>query len=298
MTFEYTAPRTYAQAVKALTAHSRARILAGGTDVVLQQRHGSGPQPRAVVDIKRIRGAGDLRLDARGGLTIGPAVTMSQLEQSSEAARLFPALVQGAAAVGSVQIRNRATVVGNICNAAPSADTAPGLIVLGARARILGPDGRRSLPVERLMAGPGKTALARGELVTAIQVPAPAPRSGSAYARHTPRHSMDIAVAAVGAAVELGEDGVTCKRARLCLGAVAPTPLRALGAERLLRGRELADEDLEVAAAAAAEECRPISDVRASAEFRRELVRVLTRRMLEAALADARVRTGTKGRQA
>lgn len=295
MTFKYTAPRTFSEAVKALGDSPRARILAGGTDVILQQRHG-GPQPTALVDIKRIRRAGELRLDGGGSLIIGPAVTMSQLEQSSEAARLFPALVQGAAVVGSAQIRNRATVIGNICNAAPCADTAPGLIVLGARARILGPQGRRSLPVERLMVGPGRTALARGEMVTAIRVPAPGPRTGSAYARHTPRQNMDIAVAAVGAALELAEDGITCRRARICLGAVAPTPLRAIGAEELLQGQELTVERLAAAALAAASACRPISDVRASAGFRRDLARVLTRRMLEAALADARERAG-KGRR-
>jgi len=220
---------------------------------------------------------------------------MGQVEAADAVRQVYPALVQGAEVVGSVQIRNRATVVGNICNAAPSADTAPGLIVLGARVRIAGPEGRRSLLVERLFIGPGKVALQPGELVTAIQVPAPRPRSGSAYARHTTRESMDIAVAGVGAAVELTEDGSACRRVRIAMAAVAPTPVRALGAERAMLHGEVSDELLERVAATAAEECQPISDVRASADFRRELVRVLTRRMVAAAIADARVRSGKGG---
>jgi len=298
MTCDYVAPRTYARAVEELVARTGARVLAGGTDVVLRQRQGQGAHPRALVDLKRIRGAASLKLDQRGALTLGPAVTMAQLEREPEVAARFAALAQGAALVGSPQIRNRATVVGNVCNAAPSADTAPGLIALRARARILGPDGRRSLPVERLMTGPGQNDLAPGELVTAITVPAPRPRSGSAYTRHTPRHSMDIAVAAAAAAVELAEDGQGIAAARICLGAVGPTPMRASRAEHCLRGAAIADDRLEEAADAAAGECRPISDVRAGAEFRRELIRVLVRRMLEAAITDARERASTEGRRA
>lgn len=297
MTCEYVAPRTYAAAVEALSTLTKAQILAGGTDVVLQLRHGGGPGSATLIDIKRIRGAADVRSGSTG-LTIGPAATMSQLEQMPQVVQIYPALAQGAAAVGSAQIRNRATVVGNICNAAPCADTAPGLIVLGARARILGPEGRRTLSIEDLMIGPGKTALAPGEMVTAIRVPAPKALSGSAYARHTPRNSMDIAVAAAAAAVDLDDDGATCRQVRICLGAVAPTPLRARAAEKLLQGDQVTDEALDAAAVAAADACQPISDVRASAGYRCELARVLTRRMLAAALKDARARSVNGRRRA
>ncbi|MFH1568253.1 MAG: molybdopterin cofactor-binding domain-containing protein [Gemmatimonadota bacterium] len=293
MSLEYTAPRTWAEAVAVLAAHAGARVLARGTDLVLRQRTAGGPPLTAAVDIKRVRGSGELRLDRWGGLTIGAAVTMVQVEAAAEAAP-FAALVEGASLVGSAQIRNRATVAGNLCNAAPSADTAPGLVVLGARVRILGPGGRRSVPVERFFAGPGRTVLQPGEVVVAIQVPAPRPRSGSAYARHTLRRSMDIAVAAVGAAVELGDDGQTCRTARLCLGAVAPVPMRAARAEGLLRGQPLDAEHLAAAADAAAAECRPISDGRASADFRRHLVGVLTRRMLGAAADRAASHAGAR----
>lgn len=294
--FEYIAPGTMKEVVAAMGARPGARILAGGTDLLLQQRHDPRWRGDLVVDIKRIRKSDELRLDEKRGLTIGPAVTMRQVETADAVRQVYPALVQGAEVVGSVQIRNRATVVGNICNAAPSADTAPGLIVLGAKARVAGPEGRRSVLVERLFTGPGKVALQPGELVTAIQVPVPRPHSGSAYTRHTTRESMDIAVAGVGAAVELNEDGSACRSALIAMAAVAPTPVRALRAERALRRGELGDDLLEHVAATAAEECQPISDVRASADFRRELVRVLTHRMVAAAIADARARLGEGGR--
>jgi len=293
--FEYVAPGTMKEAVAILGANHSARILAGGTDLLLQQRHDPRWRGDLVVDIKRVRNSDELRLDEKRGLTIGPAATMGQVEAAHAVRQVYPALVQGAEVVGSVQIRNRATVVGNICNAAPSADTAPGLIVLGGRVRIAGPEGRRSVPVERLFVGPGRVALQPGELVTAIQVPAPRPRSGSAYARHTTRESMDIAVAGVAAAVELNEDGSACRKVRIAMAAVAPTPVRALGAERAMLRGEVSDELLDQAATTAAQECQPISDVRASAEFRRELVRVLTRRMVAAAIADARARFGKGG---
>jgi len=283
------------EAVGLMGTHAGARVLAGGTDLLLQQRHDPHWRGDLVIDIKRIRNSDELRLDEKRGLTIGPAVTMQQLASADAVRQRYPALVQGAEVVGSVQIRNRATVVGNICNAAPSADTAPGLIVLGAKARVAGPEGRRSVLVERLFVGPGQVALEPGELVTAIQVPAPQPHSGSAYARHTTRESMDIAVAGVGAAVELNEDGSACRRVRIAMAAVAPTPIRAARAERALQHAEIGDELLDHVAAVAAEECQPISDVRASADFRRELIRVLTRRMVAAAITNARERAGKGG---
>jgi carbon-monoxide dehydrogenase medium subunit len=185
--------------------------------------------------------------------------------------------------VGSIQIRNLATVVGNVCNAAPSADTAPGLIALGAKVQIAGPGGRRSMLVENFMTGPSQTALKPGELVTGIQVPTPGPRTGSAYVRHTPRNAMDIAVVGVGAAVTLAPRTGACQDAKIVLGAVAPTPIRARAAEKILRGQKPTDALIAEAAEIAAGDARPISDVRASADFRREMVRVLTRRMVTAA---------------
>ena len=284
--FEYIAPRTVKEAVAALQAHRGALLLAGGTDALIGMKL-RVQTPGVVVDIKRVRGLDELRFDEKSGLTIGAAVTMRQIELLPLVGERYAALAQAAAVVGSVQIRNLATLAGNVCNAAPSADTAPGLIVLGAKVRIAGPQGRRSMAVEKFMVGPGKTALKAGELVTGIQVPVPGRRTGSAYVRHTPRGAMDIAVVGVGAAVTLTPRTGACEDLKIVLGAVAPTPLRAKRAERLLKGEKFSEELIEAVAAAAAEEARPISDVRASAEFRRHMVRVLTKRMVAAARQDA-----------
>jgi len=223
---------------------------------------------------------------------------MAQLERSDLVRRKYPAIAQGAEVVGSAQIRNRATLVGNLCNAAPSADTPPGLLVLGARVRLAGPRGRRTLALEDFFAEPGQTALRPGELVVAVQVPPPLPRSGSAYARHTLRQAMDIAVTGVAVALRLAPRGPVCADIAIALGAVAPTPVRAHAAEDLLRGQELSPDLIEQAADAAAAAAQPIGDVRASAEYRRELVRVLTGRMIQSALEDARQRGSARRRAA
>lgn len=285
--FEYAAPGTIREAVTALRRRGKAVVLAGGTDVLLRMRDRAWT-PDVVVDIKRIPRLGELRFDPERGLFIGAAVTLRQVERSAEVGRHYPAIAQGAALVGSVQIRNRATLVGNICNAAPSADTAPGLIVHGAKVRIAGPDGRRSLLLEKLFTGPGQIALKRGELVTGIQVPAPGRGVGSAYARHTTRGAMDLAAVGIGVALELAPRSGACQDIRIAMGAVAPTPRRARQAEEVLRGQRPAPGLIEAAARAASAESEPISDVRASAGFRRELVEVLTRRMVTAALEEAR----------
>jgi len=294
--FEYIAPRTVKEALAALQQHRGALLLAGGTDALIRMKS-RAETPSVVVDVKRIRGMDELRFDARKGLTIGAAVTMRQIEQSADVGQHYAALAHGAARVGSVQIRNQATVAGNICNAAPSADTAPALIALGAKVRIAGSQGRRSMTVEKLMVGPGRTALVADELVTAIHVPAPQPRAGSAYTRHTPRGAMDIAVVGVAAAVMLAPRTGACEQAKIVLGAVAPTPMRAKRAERMLQGEKLSDELIAAVAAAAAEEARPISDVRASAQFRRQMVAVLTQRMAVAARENAGGQ-GQSGRRA
>ena len=296
-TFEYIVPKTIKEAVAILQERDDVSLLAGGTDLLLRMK-ARQHAPQAVVDIKRIAGFDELRLDARSGLTIGAAVTMGQIEQHAAARRQYPAVVQGAEVVGSVQIRNRATLVGNVCNAAPSADTAPPLLALGARVRIAGPGGRRSLLLENFITGPGQTALKPGELVTAVQVPSLQGRSGSAYVRHTTREAMDLAAVGVGVALRLGQRGAACEEIAIALGAVAPTPMRAREAEKLLRGQELTAELIAEAAECAAGEARPISDVRASAGYRRELVRVLTQRMIAAAREDARQRSRSRRRAA
>jgi len=200
--------------------------------------------------------------------------------------RRLVALALGAGWVGGPQMRNRGTVGGNLCNASPAADTAAPLLVLGARVRLAGAGGERTLALEEFFVGPGKTVLAPGEVLAEILVPPPPPRSGGDYQRRT-RTAMDIAVVGVAAAVVL-DGGTACRDARLALASVAPTPLRAAAAEAVLRGKDLAPERIAEAARAAAGEARPIDDVRATATYRRAMVEVLTRRALTAALARAR----------
>jgi carbon-monoxide dehydrogenase medium subunit len=198
----------------------------------------------------------------------------------------YTALADGAGIVGSVQTRNMATIGGNVANAAPSADTSPPLVVFDAVAEIAGPDGRRAALVEELFTGPGQTTLAGGEIITAFRLPAPPAHTGSVYQRHTPRKIMDIAV--VGVAVRLSLDGDAIGEARICLGAVAPTVIRASEAELALAGQRPSDELFARAAELAQRAATPISDVRGSAEFRSYLVGAMTKRCLGIALERAR----------
>ena len=225
-TFAYYLPSTIGEAVDILHEHEDAAVLAGGTDLLLGMK-ARRLIPQAVVDIKRIPALSKLEVDAERGLTIGAAITMRQLERAVDIGSQYPAIVQGAGLVGSVQIRNRATLVGNICNAAPSADTAPPLLALGARVLITGSAGRRSMSLEDFFLGPGQTALRAGELVTAVQLPPGRPWSGSAYTRHTTREAMDIATAGVAVAIRLSGQVSRCEEIAIALGAVASTPRRA-----------------------------------------------------------------------
>jgi len=198
----------------------------------------------------------------------------------------YPGLAQAARELGSIQVRNRATIVGNICRASPSADTLPPLIADGATVKMFGPAGERTVPLEGFFTGPGKTVLAPGELVTEIAVPPPPPRTGKHYLKHGRRKAMELAT--VGVAVSVTLDADTCRQIRIALGAVAPTVIRARQAEDTLRGRALDGAAIEAAAQIAMGECRPISNVRGSAEYRREMVGVLTQRAIRQAMGAVR----------
>lgn len=282
--FEVVQADSVEDCLRALAAHGReAKLLAGGTDLLPQLKNGM-LAPRYVVDLSRVT---RLRtLDVHDGLRVGAAVTARELELNQAVQTRYPALAESGALVGSVQVRNLATVGGNLCNAAPSADMAPPLLALEAEAVIAGPRGERRVPLSAFFADMRRTVLAPDELLLELVIPAPAPRSGGRYLRHTPRRELDIAVVGVASQLSLS-DGI-CARARIALAAVAPIPLRATAAEQALEGRPLTAELIEEAAGLAAEAARPISDQRGSAEFRRHLVRVLTRRTLTSALARAR----------
>ena len=280
--FEYFAPHTLQEAVALLhELGEHSRPLAGGTDLIVQMKEAATrfPYPSCVVSLTRIPELNRIEFSESEGLRIGAGVTMIDVTESPIIRQRFQALAEGAGVVGSIQTMNMATLGGNLCNAAPSADTAPPLLAFEAQAVIVGPDGRRLLPLDQFFLGPGHTALAPGELLAEVRVPAPSPGAGSAYRRHTPRKQMDIAVAGVAAALMLGADGRIGK-ARVALGAVAPTPIRARQAESLLEGQPPSADLFQRAGEAAAGEASPISDLRGSAEFRRHLVQVLTARML------------------
>jgi carbon-monoxide dehydrogenase medium subunit len=283
--FEYLEPTSLQQALEWLNTHSgQARILAGGTDLYLRLRKGVFV-PDYIIDLKRVPGLDYITPNRGGGVQLGPTTLQDDVARSALIQQLYPALAEAASWVGAVQTRNRATVVGNLCNASPAADTAPALLSYGAQVKIASAQRERTLPLEEFFVGPGRTALQENELLAEIILPAPAPHTGAAFFRRT-RTAMDIAVVCGAALLQLANG--TCQNARIGLGAVGPTPLRAVRAEAALRGQALSDQVIEEASRIAAEEARPIDDVRSSGEYRREMVRVLTHRGLRQALERAR----------
>jgi CO/xanthine dehydrogenase FAD-binding subunit len=273
--FDFSAPTSMAEAIALLA--SGGRPLAGGTDLIVQMREGRRAVGH-VVDVKRIPDLIAVTETPDGGVGIGAALSVTRMAAHPALAR-YPAIVESGRMIGSYQIQNRASIGGNVCNAAPSADAIPALVCLGARAVIAGPSGRREEPVETLFERPGRTRLAQGDLLLAIVLPPPPARSAAKYLRFTPRREMDIAVAGAGVWLRQDEHGVVTE-ARVCLASVAPTPIRAPSAERRLVGEVPSAALLDEAGSLAAQDARPISDTRGSAQYRRELVRVLTRRAL------------------
>ena len=283
--FQYEAPKSLAGAVALLAAQGeQARPIAGGTDLLVQLRYRRF-DVATVVDVKAIPELRQLQFGA-GGLAIGAAVSCAEICEHPDVRLHYPGLVDAASLIGGVAIQSRATLGGNLCNAAPSGDSIPAMIVLGAEAQIAGPEGERRVPVAEFCTAPGKTVLRRGELLVALHFPAPLPRSGARYMRFIPRGEMDIAVAGAGAWLALAEDMTTIDDARIALSAVAPSPLWAVSAGESLRGRHLTEAALEDAAALAREAVQPITDVRGTEAQRRHLVGVLVRR----ALHDAAIR--------
>lgn len=254
------------------------RFLAGGTDLVIAMKE-KGLLPRYVVDLKRLPGLSGIREEADGSIAIGALTTMYAVETSPLIRRKYPFLSQSAAEVGSIQIRNRATIGGNMANATPSADTAPALVALDATARISGLNGSRTVALEEFFKGPGQTVMSTEEILTEISIPRTAPELVGDYIKFSPRDMMDLAYVGVAVAFNLGSDR-RCERVRIVLGAVAPTPLRARDAESLLEGQSLTEALAAQVGDAAARESRPISDVRSSAEYRRAMVAVMTKRAL------------------
>lgn len=283
--FEYFAPQSLPDALTLLQERGEGgRVLAGGTDLVVQVKEGEKiPIPSYLVSLRRIPELRGIDLNDGNSLRIGATATMAEVAGSPLVRERCRALADGADIVGSIQTMNMATVGGNVCNAAPSADTAPPLLVHEAVAVVAGPRGERELPLEEFWLGPSQTALQPGELLRELRLPAAPAATGGVYVRRTPRKQMDIAVVGVAVLLTLGQ-GDRIERARIALGAVAPTPIRAGKAEVALEGKTASESLFAQAAETAASEASPIDDIRGSAEFRRHLVRVTTERcLLEAA---------------
>jgi carbon-monoxide dehydrogenase medium subunit len=283
--FDYAAPASVREAVELLSANPRAKLLAGGTDLLVQLRAGR-KETDLVVDVKHIPELNALRYDPTQGLTLGAAVPCYRIYGDGAVAKAYPALAEVASIIGGTQIQGRASIGGNLCNASPSADSVPLLIACGATCRIEGPVGSRECKVEEFCTAPGRNILQTGELLVSLHLPPPPPGSGAHYLRFIPRNEMDIAVAGAGVEVTL-EDG-HFRSARIALAAVAPTPLFVAAAGEALAGKAVAPDTIASAAELARAAAMPITDMRGTAEYRRHLCGVLTRRALEAAIRRAR----------
>jgi carbon-monoxide dehydrogenase medium subunit len=283
--FDYEAPESLNQAVALMAAHPGARPRAGGTDLLVQMRSGR-KDTGYVMDVKRVPELNEIAYDPTRGLTLGAAVPCYRIYGSAPVARAYPSLAEVAALIGGTQIQGRASIGGNLCNAAPSADSVPLLIALGGRCRIAGPAGTREIAVEDFCTAPGRTALESGELLVSIHLPPPAPGSGARYLRFIPRNEMDIAVA--GAGVQVVMENGNFRSVRIALASVAPTPLFVREAGDALAGRAVSAASLAEATELACRAARPITDMRGTADYRRHLCGVLTRRALESAIQLAR----------
>jgi len=284
----YEAPNTLKDAIALLAQHGeKARPLCGGTDLIIQLRAGLR-RPDHVVDVKKIPELSKISFDLQKGLRLGAAVPAVEVYENADIRRYFPGLQEAAHLIGSNQIQSRASVGGNLCNGSPAADTTPALIALGAKCRVAGPKGERMVAAEEFCTAPGRTVLQPGEILVEFQIPVPAKRSSDSYLRFIPRNEMDIAVVGVGTSVTLDLDDDRFVDARIALGAVGPTPIYAVKASEAVKGKKIDAATIDRAAKLAVEQSSPIDDMRGTAEFRRHLVGVLTRRTIGIAIERAR----------
>ena len=283
--FSFAAPQTLDEAIE-IMAHSNggARPLVGGSDLIDQLRTGR-KQAAMVVDIKRIPEMKKLEYVEGEGLHVGAGVSCTDTANYEPTGRYFPSIKESCLLIGSTQIQNRASMAGNVCNAAPSADTLPSLITYGTRAIIAGPQGRREVLLENFFLGPSRTVLEPNELLVELVVPPPDPNSDGHYLRFIPRGEMDIAVAGAASMVAVDTTSRRCTKARIALASVAPTPVRVKEAEAVLKGQVLTDELIRRAADLTPQATNPINDIRGSIEYRKELCKVLTYRTLSQCVA-------------
>lgn len=282
--FEFLSPKTIEETIALMDQYGqKAKVLAGGTDLIPQMKNRE-VKPEYLLGLSQIPDLEGIQFAKRSGLKLGATCKISQIEKSDIIREHYPILTQAASVLGSTEIRNRGTLGGNLCNAAPSADMAPSLLVLGAKAVTASREGERVIPLEDFFLGPGKTVLEADEILVRLEVPPMKPRSGGDYLKLGIRKAMDLAVVGVAAVISLESKNGTCKEAKLALGAVAPTPIRAKEAEGVLIGKKVDEEVIQSAAETASREASPISDIRASEEYRRSMIRVLTHRAIQQAL--------------
>ena len=280
--FEYMVPKTIGEACNLLLELSKgAKVFAGATDIIPPMRDKAFTVDY-LIDLKHIPGMKYIEYDETEGLKIGALTTLREIETSPLVKEKNPAVAHAAKVVASTQIRAKGTMAGNLCNASPSADTPPILLAQNAKVLVQGPNKDRYIMMDDFFVGFKKTALEPGEIVTGFVIPPLKEGESAAYIKHAVRKAMDLAI--IGVAVKLTMDGDVCKDARIALGAVAPTTMRARNAEKALIGRKLTDDVIVEASLAARDECSPISDIRASAEYRRDMIRVFTKRAIKQAL--------------
>ncbi|NWG04980.1 MAG: xanthine dehydrogenase family protein subunit M [Syntrophaceae bacterium] len=299
--FDYLKPKSIEEALTLLDQYGeKAKLIAGGTDVIVMVKQKT-MAPEVLISLQAIPGLNEINYN--GFLSIGPMVTHRMIEKSELIKKDYSALADAVSWLGSIQIRNVATIGGNICTAAPSADTATPLLVLGTQVKIKSLKEERVVPIEEFFKGPGETVLKKGELIKELMIPKPLPNTGSAYYKLQRRLALDLPILGVSALLSLDknkvtcadmlcttspissilhkmeEDDLVCKEVRIALGVAAPTPMRAVKAETLLRGKKLSDELLEEVAETAAKEAQPRDSIRGEAWYRRDMIKVLVKRM-------------------
>jgi len=284
--FDYLTPTSISEAISLHETYGdQAKYIAGGTDVMVKIKEGK-ISPQHVISLRHLQGL-DHIIHKDGELTIGAMVTHRMLELSPTIRKEFPILIDAVENIGSVQIRNVATIGGNIVNAVPSADSAAPLITLGAGVRVIGPKGERAIALEDFFVGPGKTILKSGEILLEFVIPRLPPHTGGAYWKHTRRAAMELPILGVAVLISLDNDMQTCTEARIGLGVVAPTPMRAKNAEAILKGKKVDEEILKKAGKAAAQECKARDSIRGKAWYRRDMVELFVQRMAMVAMKRA-----------
>ena len=286
--FDFVAAKSIDEAVSILNEHGdRARIIAGGTDILVMMRAGRRLAD-VVIDVKDIPELSSMSYSAGSGLNLGAAVPCYQIYQDAAISAAYPGLIDSASLIGGIQIQGRASIGGNLCNAAPSGDSIPAVIALGGVCNIAGPNGTRQMAAEDFCTAPGQNALQRGEMLVSIDFPAPVANSGANYQRFIPRNEMDIAVAGVGSSVVLDDSGQNFVSGRVALASVAPTPVFSRAAGDSLAGKPVNDETIRAASELAMADAKPITDMRGTIRQRIHLIGVLTRRTLNIAVERAR----------